>query len=109
VNASPVIPAAETTKAKHIWHSARGGSWMDDKSWCRSAWRIGAEEEWSQQDPQLPKSIWWHTDAQHTGFRIMRPYKPGATAVAIPPNVLKTAPAPKAATPQPANTAPPPR
>jgi len=25
------------------------------------------------QDPQLPKSIWYHTDAQFVGFRIIRP------------------------------------
>jgi hypothetical protein len=27
------------------------------------------------QDPQLPKSIWYHTDAQFLGFRIVRPLK----------------------------------
>ena len=29
--------------------------------------------EWSQRDPQLPQSIWWHTDAIFVGFRIVRP------------------------------------
>jgi hypothetical protein len=24
-------------------------------------------------DPQLPKSIWWLTDAQFLGFRLVRP------------------------------------
>ena len=27
------------------------------------------------QDPQLPKSVWYHTDAQFLGFRIVRPLK----------------------------------
>jgi hypothetical protein len=27
------------------------------------------------QDPQLPKSIWYFTDAQFVGFRIIRPLK----------------------------------
>jgi hypothetical protein len=27
------------------------------------------------QDPQLPKSIWYFTDAQFIGFRIVRPLK----------------------------------
>jgi len=27
------------------------------------------------QDPQLPKSIWFMTDAQFLGFRIIRPLK----------------------------------
>jgi hypothetical protein len=30
---------------------------------------------WKQQDPQLPKSVWYHTDAQFLGFRIVRPLK----------------------------------
>ena len=25
------------------------------------------------QDPQLPKSIWYHTDSTHVGFRVVRP------------------------------------
>jgi hypothetical protein len=27
------------------------------------------------QDPQLPKSIWYFTDAPYVGFRIVRPLK----------------------------------
>ncbi len=27
------------------------------------------------QDPQLPKSIWYHTDALGLGFRLVRPVK----------------------------------
>jgi hypothetical protein len=27
------------------------------------------------QDPQLPKSIWYLTDAQFLGFRLVRPLK----------------------------------
>jgi hypothetical protein len=27
------------------------------------------------QDPQLPKSIWYLTDAQFLGFRVVRPLK----------------------------------
>ena len=30
---------------------------------------------WKMQDPQLPKSIWFLTDAQFVGFRIIRPLK----------------------------------
>ena len=25
------------------------------------------------QDPQIPKSIWYHTDALFVGFRVVRP------------------------------------
>ena len=28
---------------------------------------------WKIQDPQLPQSMWYHTDADFVGFRIIRP------------------------------------
>ena len=56
-------------------HVARGGSWDDDPAALRSAARRGSSASWKQQDPQLPKSIWYHTDAQFLGFRIIRPLK----------------------------------
>jgi formylglycine-generating enzyme required for sulfatase activity/mono/diheme cytochrome c family protein len=56
-------------------HVARGGSWDDDPKGLRSAARRGSSAAWKQQDPQLPKSIWYHTDAQFLGFRIIRPFK----------------------------------
>ena len=52
---------------------ARGGSWYDPPEELRSARRIFSDESWKVQDPQLPKSIWYHTDAQWLGFRIVRP------------------------------------
>ncbi|MEL6942523.1 MAG: formylglycine-generating enzyme family protein, partial [Bacteroidota bacterium] len=30
---------------------------------------------WQQRDPQIPKSIWWNTDAPFVGFRLVRPLK----------------------------------
>lgn len=56
-------------------HSARGGSWDDNAEKLRSAARRGSSPEWKMQDPQLPKSIWFLTDAQFLGFRIVRPLK----------------------------------
>ena len=53
----------------------RGGSWDDDPELCRSAARVFSVPEWKAQDPQLPKSIWYHTDALHVGFRVIRPLK----------------------------------
>ena len=41
----------------------------------RSAARRGSDKSWKMQDPQLPKSIWYHTDAQFLGFRVVRPFK----------------------------------
>ena len=56
-------------------HSVRGGSWDDDAALLRSSARRGSDREWKRTDPQLPKSIWYHTDAQWLGFRIVRPLK----------------------------------
>ncbi|MBK27476.1 MAG: hypothetical protein CMO77_01435 [Verrucomicrobiales bacterium] len=53
--------------------TARGGSWMDKPEKLRSAYRIASTPDWKFQDPQLPKSIWYHTDAQFLGFRVLRP------------------------------------
>lgn len=51
----------------------RGGGWDQYAEDCRSAARGASEEDWKKQDPQFPKSIWYHTDALHVGFRIVRP------------------------------------
>jgi len=56
-------------------HAVRGGSWDDPPEMLRSSARRGSDKSWKQQDPQLPKSIWYHTDAQFLGFRIIRPLK----------------------------------
>lgn len=53
--------------------AVRGGGWDDDLDRLRSAARRGSDESWKQQDPQLPKSIWYHTNAPWLGFRIVRP------------------------------------
>jgi formylglycine-generating enzyme required for sulfatase activity len=53
--------------------TVRGGGWDDDPENLRSAFRRGSDPSWKQQDPQLPKSIWYFTDAQWLGFRIVRP------------------------------------
>ncbi len=62
---------------------ARGGSWDDDNpALLRSAARRGSHKDWKRQDPQLPKSIWYLTDAQFLGFRVIRPLKvPSAEAM----------------------------
>ena len=53
----------------------RGGSWDDDPEALRSATRAGSSPDWKEQDPQFPKSIWYHTDALHVGFRVVRPLR----------------------------------
>jgi len=53
--------------------SVRGGSWQDDPDEQRCAKRRGSQERWKQLDPQMPKSLWWHTSAPFVGFRLVRP------------------------------------
>lgn len=53
----------------------RGGGWDRFPEDCRSAARQGSHEDWKKQDPQVPKSIWYLTDALHVGFRVVRPLK----------------------------------
>jgi formylglycine-generating enzyme required for sulfatase activity len=53
----------------------RGGSWDDDPDALRSAARKKSRKGWKVQDPQLPKSIWYHTNAAFVGFRLVRPLR----------------------------------
>jgi formylglycine-generating enzyme required for sulfatase activity len=63
-------------KATQLYpHSVRGGSWHDPAIKLRCAARVASDPSWKQQDPQIPKSIWYHTDAQWLGFRLVRPAK----------------------------------
>ena len=52
----------------------RGGSWKSSNYRLRSASRQASSKQWKKQDPQIPRSKWWHTDAQFVGFRVVRPY-----------------------------------
>jgi len=70
--AKAVQPVVIPTKEKYP-HTAKGGSWTDEAEKLRSAARMASNEEWSVQDPQLPKSIWWHTDARWVGIRVVSP------------------------------------
>jgi formylglycine-generating enzyme required for sulfatase activity len=54
-------------------HVARGGSWADKAELLRSAARRSSNKKWIKRDPQRPQSIWWLTDAEFVGFRVVRP------------------------------------
>src|SRR5690606_32864467 len=54
-------------------HAVRGGSWNDSPEQLRSAARRGSDPDWKMLDPQLPKSVWYHTSVPWVGFRIVRP------------------------------------
>jgi len=56
-------------------HAVRGGSWQDPAELLTCSARVASDPSWKEQDPQLPKSIWYETDAQGLGFRLVRPAK----------------------------------
>ena len=53
-------------------HVARGGSWLEKAKDCRSASRKGSDKTWIKDDPQKPQSIWWLTNSDFVGFRVVR-------------------------------------
>ena len=56
----------------------RGGSWDEAADRCRAAAKLDSEDEdWKEEDPNLPLSPWWFTNepARAVGFRIIRPLK----------------------------------
>ena len=55
--------------------AVRGGSWNDPADMNTCSARVASDASWKQQDPQLPKSVWYETDAQWLGFRLIRPEK----------------------------------
>ena len=67
-------PVRKPTDVKFS-HVVRGGSWTEGAAACRSASRRGSDKTWFRQDPQRPQSIWWMTDADFVGFRIVRAVK----------------------------------
>jgi formylglycine-generating enzyme required for sulfatase activity len=73
-----MFPTDKTTKSplslptELYPRTVRGGSWDDDPDALRSAVRRGSDKNWKVQDPQLPQSVWYHTDAPFIGFRLVR-------------------------------------
>ena len=53
--------------------TARGGSWMDEAEAASCLKRRGSNPQWKMRDPQLPKSLWWLTNASFLGFRVIKP------------------------------------
>jgi formylglycine-generating enzyme required for sulfatase activity len=69
-DSSPWVPAPNRYPTV-----VRGGHWDADPALLRSASRVGSTKAWKVQDPQIPKSLWYFTDAPWLGFRIVRPLK----------------------------------
>jgi formylglycine-generating enzyme required for sulfatase activity len=69
----PTLEPVLISGAVRFPHVARGGSWIDPPEKCRSAARRFSEKDWLRRDPQRPQSIWWLTEAEFVGFRLVRP------------------------------------
>lgn len=69
---NPVVDPITRPKTRYP-RVVRGGSWYDPAVELRSARRIPSSPDWLIQDPFLPKSLWYLTDAHWLGFRFVRP------------------------------------
>lgn len=53
-------------------HVIRGGSFKSEAADIRSAARgCTNDEAWMRTDPQIPKSVWWYSDCNMVGFRVV--------------------------------------
>ncbi|MBI9035067.1 MAG: SUMF1/EgtB/PvdO family nonheme iron enzyme [Bacteroidales bacterium] len=54
----------------------RGGSFKSNLYQIRSAFRDHTHHDfWLKTDPQIPKSIWWYSDCNDVGFRVVCEYE----------------------------------
>lgn len=53
--------------------AVRGGSWSDEAEATNCLERRASTSQWKMRDPQLPKSMWWLTNASFLGFRVVKP------------------------------------
>jgi formylglycine-generating enzyme required for sulfatase activity len=66
-----LAPVKLPTASRHPY-VARGGSWADSPATCRSAARRGSDKSWNRRDPDIRPSIWWLSDGDFVGFRVVR-------------------------------------
>jgi hypothetical protein len=65
-------PKGPATGEEHV---IRGGTFKSPVGEVRSAARdYTRTEAWMKTDPQMPKSIWWLSDCNYIGFRVVCEY-----------------------------------
>lgn len=71
--ANPVKPSFEMRPhSKGEEHVIRGGSFKTPAEKLRSAERDQTRHQaWMVTDPQIPKSLWWYSDCNDVGFRVV--------------------------------------
>jgi len=66
-------PQGTTAGTEHV---IRGGSYKSDADQIRIANRDHTKHDaWLLTDPQIPKSLWWYSDCNDVGFRVVCEYK----------------------------------
>lgn len=50
----------------------RGGAWDTPEAELRSTLRTEALPAWSENDPSIPRSLWWYMGGFNQGFRVVR-------------------------------------
>ncbi len=69
----PTLQPVSLPTAKRYPYVTRGGAWVQAAAKHRSAYRLPSTKDWLERDPQRPQSIWWMTDADFIGFRLVSP------------------------------------
>ena len=54
-------------------HTTKGGNWTLGVETLGSGYRLPSSPEWKASDPQVPRSLWYHTETPWIGFRVVRP------------------------------------
>ncbi len=69
LNDGVVDPKGPASGTEHV---VRGGSFKSIPEDVRSAFREPTKTKaWMKTDPQMPKSIWWYSDVNMVGFRVV--------------------------------------
>ncbi len=89
---APILSPVLLPTERRYPHVVRGGGWDQDAKLARSAARQASDKSWSRQDPQVPQSIWWHTEATNVGFRVVRPLEEQENLKNLKSKVVKTSP-----------------
>ncbi|MAE75254.1 MAG: hypothetical protein CMJ85_00050 [Planctomycetes bacterium] len=51
----------------------RGGAWSSQPGDISPASRLGFDDDWILDDPNVPSGVWWVPHGEHLGFRVVRP------------------------------------
>ena len=82
VSTPPLTPFDNPFEETEKWPNkiydrvVRGGSYSDNAEDLDASDRLLSTPMWKILDPQIPKSVWYHTNARMVGFRVVRATPP---------------------------------